>query len=428
MTLPSKPTVSKPEWATDAGAIKLEPPTVKKETGWELVPSTTKGEKPILNYTNWNNFVTGEWVAWLESAADQLDSDVTALTGVVATKEDDLGNPAESGSILSSTDVGVRSWRPVGTDIGDLIELEDVGGNASLPAVDGSQLTGLSSGATTLNGLTDCSTAGGVQGDLLQRNGGGIYTTTPAATIIGRKRQNLNAPVFDYLIKEQLLSVVNAFHTPNTVIGFNTLYTVPSGRYAIINLNARRLSNVDRLLLRRVGGSGDAAVITNSNFYASVANIDGNAINSDPSFIDTIVLKAGESIVSQRFVGSGIFNASATAYEYSTVNSVYSDIGLFYEDNNSNSALYTVPANRIAKVIAFTNSLSGGNVVVRKGGVEQNLSPLRALQDLGANTFSNVTWCRSSGVVILNPGDAIVGKNTTGKVTIMGEEIDPSLL
>lgn len=39
----------------------------------------------------------------------------------------------------------------IGTDIGDIVQLESVGGNAALPAVDGSQITGVKIGAS----LTD---------------------------------------------------------------------------------------------------------------------------------------------------------------------------------------------------------------------------------------------------------------------------------
>ena len=41
------------------------------------------------------------------------------------------------------TGLGTAAFLNVGTDIGDIVQLEDVGGNAGLPAVDGSQLTGL---------------------------------------------------------------------------------------------------------------------------------------------------------------------------------------------------------------------------------------------------------------------------------------------
>lgn len=45
--------------------------------------------------------------------------------------------------IQSSTYVGTAASQDVGTAIGDVVQLEDVGGSAGLPAVDGSQLTGV---------------------------------------------------------------------------------------------------------------------------------------------------------------------------------------------------------------------------------------------------------------------------------------------
>lgn len=51
--------------------------------------------------------------------------------------------------------VGTAAGRDVGTDVGDIPELEDVGGGvAGLPAVDGSQLTGLPSGVSSHDALT----------------------------------------------------------------------------------------------------------------------------------------------------------------------------------------------------------------------------------------------------------------------------------
>lgn len=144
MAYPSKPAENLPRWATDVSAETLEPPTGKKDTGWilETVNGQQRGERPNMRYENWTKWATYLWLQWAESALDDHESRITANE---SGKEDDLGNPAESGSVLASTDAGARSWQPVGVDIGDLVKLEDVGGSAALPAVDGSQLTGLAS-------------------------------------------------------------------------------------------------------------------------------------------------------------------------------------------------------------------------------------------------------------------------------------------
>jgi len=77
MAYPTKPTVSKPEWATDVGAIKTEPSAPRKQTGWGYIPGTLKGEKPIMDYINWNTFVTGVWITWAENALDDIDARIS---------------------------------------------------------------------------------------------------------------------------------------------------------------------------------------------------------------------------------------------------------------------------------------------------------------------------------------------------------------
>lgn len=44
---------------------------------------------------------------------------------------------------LIAVKIGTAGTKDVGTAVGDVVQLEDVGGNAGLPAVDGSQLTGI---------------------------------------------------------------------------------------------------------------------------------------------------------------------------------------------------------------------------------------------------------------------------------------------
>jgi len=79
MAYPTKPTVARPEWATDVAAIITEPPLTKKESGWEYLPSTTKGEKPVMDYENWFKNSTYTWVLWAESALDDHETRLVTI-------------------------------------------------------------------------------------------------------------------------------------------------------------------------------------------------------------------------------------------------------------------------------------------------------------------------------------------------------------
>ena len=74
--------------------------------------------------------------AWVNSSVAYAEVTGTPSLATVATS----GSYAD----LSNTPtLGTASAEDVGTTIGDVVQLEDVGGSAALPAVDGSQLTGL---------------------------------------------------------------------------------------------------------------------------------------------------------------------------------------------------------------------------------------------------------------------------------------------
>mgnify|MGYP006425414703 CR=1 FL=1 len=75
-------------------------------------------------------------------------------------------------NLADITDSGSAAAENVGTTIGDVVQLDDVGGSAGLPAVDGSQLTNVGGGASSLSGLSDVSgTLSPSADDVLQFNG-----------------------------------------------------------------------------------------------------------------------------------------------------------------------------------------------------------------------------------------------------------------
>lgn len=165
-----------------------------------------------VNYTGANTDSITTHLAGIDSAlasvgASDLNglSDVTitsAATGEVlrysgtswvdsALASTDL---SDSGQLVRSSDVGTAAAEDIGTTIGDVVQLEDVSGSAGLPAVDASQLTGLSAtqvGALaninneSLNDLSDVNfTAGaGIDGFSLVYNHGN--TRWEASQVLG---------------------------------------------------------------------------------------------------------------------------------------------------------------------------------------------------------------------------------------------------
>ena len=84
-------------------------------------------------------------------------------------------------SDLSGTPtLGTAAALDVGTAASNVVQLD---GSARLPAVDGSQLTNLPSGATDLNGLSDVTITSAASGNLLQHNGSGQFVNVAKSTI-----------------------------------------------------------------------------------------------------------------------------------------------------------------------------------------------------------------------------------------------------
>ncbi len=87
--------------------------------------------------------------------------------------------------------MGDMAYQKTGTAIGDVVELEDVGGSAGLPAVDGSQLTGITATASISVVLIDdtdspYTIAAGVTHVIADCTAGNITVNMPTA---GTKRQ-----------------------------------------------------------------------------------------------------------------------------------------------------------------------------------------------------------------------------------------------
>jgi len=111
------------------------------------VTITSVADRQVLTYDSG----TSEWINSAVAYADVTGTPTLATVATTGAYSDLSGTPtlatvATSGaySDLSGTPtLGTAAALDVGATIGDVVQLEDVGGNPSLPAVDGSQITGL---------------------------------------------------------------------------------------------------------------------------------------------------------------------------------------------------------------------------------------------------------------------------------------------
>jgi hypothetical protein len=94
-------------------------------------------------------------------------SQLTNVSGSDSTKlaiANDLSDLNDAGTARTNLGLGTASTQDVGTADGNVVQLSDVGGTVKLPAVDGSQLTGLSANDSTklaiANNLSDLNDAG----------------------------------------------------------------------------------------------------------------------------------------------------------------------------------------------------------------------------------------------------------------------------
>jgi hypothetical protein len=111
------------------------------------VTITSVADRQVLTYDS----ASSEWINSAVAYADVTGTPTLATVATSGAYSDLSGTPtlatvATSGaySDLSGTPtLGTAAALDVGATIGDVVQLEDVGGNPSLPAVDGSQITGL---------------------------------------------------------------------------------------------------------------------------------------------------------------------------------------------------------------------------------------------------------------------------------------------
>lgn len=78
------------DWATDGGALKLDPTSNQQTRGWDTSDGTTAGvpDKPTLQHQNgWQNLVH-QWILYLEEVTD---NSVVPLGGIIGVSSDLTG-------------------------------------------------------------------------------------------------------------------------------------------------------------------------------------------------------------------------------------------------------------------------------------------------------------------------------------------------
>jgi len=135
------------------------------------ISSPSNGEALVYNGTSgdWENSTVSASVAALNDIGD-VSAAAPSNTNVI--KYNSTSGDWESGAVAYSEvtgtpTLGTASAEDVGTSAGNVIQLD---GSARLPAVDGSQLTNLPSGASTLGALTDVDVTGAANTNVLKYN------------------------------------------------------------------------------------------------------------------------------------------------------------------------------------------------------------------------------------------------------------------
>lgn len=93
MAFPSEPSVPLPTWATDSGATKVDPGSVKRAEGWvNAGPGIDYGEAPPFPWVNNEAYNNGEWATYFQQALNYIKTqqnsqiiinNITSTTGTI---------------------------------------------------------------------------------------------------------------------------------------------------------------------------------------------------------------------------------------------------------------------------------------------------------------------------------------------------------
>jgi hypothetical protein len=246
--------------------------------------------------------------------------------------------------------LGTAAAEDVGTSAGNVVQLD---GSARLPAVDGSQLTNLPSGASTLGALTDVDVTGAVNTNVLK------YNSTSGNWEDG-------AVAYSEVTGTPTLATVATTGAYSDLTGTPTLGTaaaldVGTSANNVVQLNgSAQLPAVDGSLLTGVSGSvaalddiGDVTITSINNgdalVYNSTSGDWGNApigqsppsvSVSSPSADVTLSAPLSSSVIQEIYIYSPTTAIAVNLVAASTLNS-----GFIYQIKNRTSNAMTITPN-----------------------------------------------------------------------------------
>jgi trimeric autotransporter adhesin len=286
--------------------------------------------------------------AWVNSSVAYAEVTGTPSLATVAT----TGDYAD---LLNKPTLGTASAEDVGTTIGDVVQLEDVGGSAALPAVDGSQLTGLNIDSV---------------GDL-----GDVTITTPAAG---------DALIYDDVSSEwqnQALATVATTGAYSDLSGAPTLGTASALDVGTSANNVVQLNGSAQL------PAVDGSLLTGITADVSTASIGALADVTITSASSNQVLKydgadwVNSSVAYAEVTGTPTLATVATSGAYSDLSGLPTlgtasaeDVGTFAQTANNLSDLASASTARtnLGLGTASTEDVgtSAGNVVQLNGSAQ----------------------------------------------------------
>jgi hypothetical protein len=151
--------------STARNLLNVEDGSVAAGTSGDAYATSHEADPTAHTATEIVNTPAGDIIATtVQAAIDELDTEKSA-TGHAHTLSD-------------ITDSGTAAAKAFGVTIGDLVELENVGGNPGMPAVDGSQLTGIDVG-TPITVIDDIGGELTTALNQLTFDGAGVVATEP---------------------------------------------------------------------------------------------------------------------------------------------------------------------------------------------------------------------------------------------------------
>ena len=286
--------------------------------------------------------------AWVNSSVAYAEVTGTPTLATVAT----TGDYAD---LLNKPTLGTASAEDVGTTIGDVVQLEDVGGSAALPAVDGSQLTGLNIDSV---------------GDL-----GDVTITTPAAG---------DALIYDDVSSEwqnQALATVATTGAYSDLSGAPTLGTASAEDVGTSAGNVVQLNGSAQL------PAVDGSLLTGITADVSTASIGALADVTITSASSNQVLKydgadwVNSSVAYAEVTGTPTLATVATSGAYSDLSGLPTlgtasaeDVGTFAQTANNLSDLASASTARTNLGLGTASVLNVGtsaNNVVQLNGSAQ---------------------------------------------------------